>query len=243
MPSAVQQQQQAQVAQMQATNPALAAQWQAYYAQQAQAAAPAPPPPAAVVNDGYDTYNVQLQSAQYYGGYWTGGRSGGTWVTGQPTVPPPPPAAAAAPSMQQGPPPAAPAVKPAAKLFEMQMANFKQYGGYYTADKVWVNGEPKMTEAAGGPPPGPPPAKKLDEAAAAPPAADDAVAPAAAEEEAPATGAISAQLSSFFLAFSQSPFLAQLDFRGISLTHLRTEFAAKRPLEEETPADEPAAKK
>jgi len=76
----------------------------------------------------------------------------------------PPPAAVVAPK------------SPEVELFEMQMANFKKYGGYYTAEKQWVDGEPKMPMAAGGPPPGPPPA--------ATPAATDAAAPPAA----PATG-------------------------------------------------------
>jgi len=56
------------------------AQWAAYYAAQGQQqqGGYAPPPAAPPAANAH--YQIQMQSFQYYGGYWTGGSSGGTWV-------------------------------------------------------------------------------------------------------------------------------------------------------------------
>jgi hypothetical protein len=89
---------------------------------------------------------VQMQSFQYYGGYWTteaaAGFSGGEWIQGSPPDPPALPAPAVASEISQEhrddvapveqteptPAPVDAASKAAFGLYEVQLATFKSYG-------------------------------------------------------------------------------------------------------------------
>ena len=97
------------------------------------------------------------------------------------------PASAASPTTASSPTAAAPTASAAdPALYDKQLRNFQVYGGYYTADNQWVQGEPAKPAGAAAESSSTAPAAESAAAAAAPAAAAAAADSAAAAADAPA---------------------------------------------------------